>query len=47
MLPRSCKAHRRAGCIGEVGSIDYLKQTFHMTVDDIVKAAQEVINRKK
>lgn len=32
---------------GEVGSIDYLKQIFHMTVDDIVNAAKDVVSRKK
>lgn len=32
---------------GEVGSIDYLKQIFHMTVDDIVAAAKDIISRKK
>lgn len=32
---------------GEVGSIDYLKDIFHMTVEDIVSAAKHVIARKK
>ena len=32
---------------GEVGSIDYLKGIFGMTTDDIVRAAKEVIARKK
>lgn len=31
---------------GEVGSIDYLKQIFHMTVNDIVCAAKETFARK-
>lgn len=31
---------------GEVGSIDYLKQIFHMTTADIVTAAKDVIARK-
>lgn len=31
---------------GEVGSIDYLKGIFGMTVDDIVRAAKDVIARK-
>ena len=31
---------------GEVGSIDYLKRIFHMTAEDIVKAAKRAITRK-
>ena len=31
---------------GEVGSIDYLKGIFGMTVEDIVAAAKETIKRK-
>lgn len=31
---------------GEVGSIDYLKRIFHMTAEDIVKAAKRAIARK-
>ena len=32
---------------GEVGSIDYLKEIFGMTREDIVRAAKEVLARKK
>lgn len=32
---------------GEVGSIDYLKEIFGMTTGDIVKAAKEVLARKR
>lgn len=31
---------------GEVGSIDYLKEIFHMTTADIVNAAKDVLKRK-
>ncbi len=31
---------------GEVGPVDYLKQRFHMTADDIVEKAKKVIARK-
>lgn len=32
---------------GEVGSVDYLKKTFEMTADDIVKKTMKVIQRKE
>jgi transketolase len=32
---------------GEVGPVDYLAKRFEMTADDIVKAVQKVISRKK
>jgi transketolase len=32
---------------GEVGKIDYLKKKYHMTADDIVAAAKEVISKKR
>jgi transketolase len=32
---------------GEVGKIDYLKEKYHMTADDIVAAAKEVISKKR
>ena len=32
---------------GEVGSIDYLKEIFGMTREDIVRAAKEVLARKQ
>lgn len=32
---------------GEVGSVEYLMQTFHLTAEDIVRAAERAIARKK
>lgn len=31
---------------GEVGSLDFLKEKYHMTSEDIIKAAKEVISKK-
>lgn len=33
-------------CFGQVGNAEYLKKVFHMTAQDIVKAAKKAISRK-
>lgn len=44
-----CVPMERVGAkdrFGEVGAVDYLKKTFEMTAEDIVKAAKKAISRK-